>query len=77
MNHQDTSCEFHHENKVEAKHQHCEMLAFEISSFDHDSIDFRFIQIENVDAQNTHKYRDKSLSFSCQFYLRGPPNKVC
>lgn len=73
MNHNDSHCEFRHDHSVEAKHQHCEMLAFEISNFEtiFHKFNIQLFPIKNLqilysDCKNPRIYQAHFLS-------RGPP----
>lgn len=73
MNHKDTHCEFRHGNSVEAKHQHCEMLAFEISSYDSNPYTIYFTLFAKEFSTHTeHHYNLLTSSYS-NIQLRGPP----
>ena len=73
MNHNDTHCEFNHSNTIEQKHMHCEMLAYEISSFDYLSAESQ----DTVTVINCMKpcliIEKNYKSFSLRTFLRGPP----
>lgn len=76
MNHNDTHCEFHHENTIEQKHQHCEMLAFEISSFEYSDLEiqsFNFYDYIKRAYQCIYNYHS---TFKLAKQLRGPPFSI-
>ena len=73
MNHNDTHCEFHHENTIEQKHQHCEMLAFEISSFEYSDLEIQSFNFYDYIKQAYHNTYNYHSTFKFVKQLRGPP----